>query len=83
MDDDRVLELANKTQSMLLTDDKDFGLLVYRQKKVHSGVVLLRLSGLSSDTKAKLVRDAVREHASRLERAFIVISPAVMRIRTP
>jgi predicted nuclease of predicted toxin-antitoxin system len=83
IDDDAVLTLANETQSVLLTEDKDFGLLVYRQKKVHCGVVLLRLSGLSSDTKSDVVRNSIREHSSQIERAFSVISPAFMRIRTP
>lgn len=37
---------------MLLTADKDFGQLVFRQGLVHSGVVLLRLAGLANATKA-------------------------------
>jgi len=38
-----------------LTADKDFGELVFRQRLLHSGIVLIRLAGLKPETKAELV----------------------------
>jgi predicted nuclease of predicted toxin-antitoxin system len=51
--DENVLGRANDAQSVLLTADKDFGELVFRQCRLHAGVVLLRLAGLASAAKAQ------------------------------
>jgi predicted nuclease of predicted toxin-antitoxin system len=44
--DDDVLKEANSQSALLLTEDKDFGELVYRLGRVHAGIVLIRLAGL-------------------------------------
>jgi predicted nuclease of predicted toxin-antitoxin system len=79
--DDDVLEQANARNAVLLTADKDFGELVYRQRLVHAGVVLLRLAGLSNATKASLVAEVCRDRAVELVGAFSVIAPGQVRIR--
>jgi predicted nuclease of predicted toxin-antitoxin system len=53
--DEEVLQQANAGSAILLTADKDFGELVFRQGLVHSGVVLIRLAGLANATKAEIV----------------------------
>ena len=53
--DEIVLQLANEEQALLLTADKDFGELVFRQRLMHLGVILIRLAGLSPNVKAKIV----------------------------
>jgi len=59
--DDDVLRQANDRGALLLTADKDFGELVFRQRLVHSGVLLLRLAGLTNVTKAeKRARPSLR-----------------------
>lgn len=40
--DDRVLVLANQEGSLLITADKDFGELIFRQRRLMPGVVLIR-----------------------------------------
>ena len=76
--DDRVLELANADASVLLTGDKDFGELVYRLGRVHTGIVLARLRGMSPDRKAEIVSQAFRDHADEFTGAFCVISPGAI-----
>jgi predicted nuclease of predicted toxin-antitoxin system len=83
IEDDQVLESANSTESILLTEDKDFGLLVYRLRKITSGVVLIRLPGLATAAKVESVEQAIRKHSSDLAGAFCVISPGFVRIRKP
>ena len=53
--DNSVLLLANNQKALLVTQDKDFGDMVFRQGLVHQGVILIRLAGLSSETKASMV----------------------------
>jgi predicted nuclease of predicted toxin-antitoxin system len=79
--DEEVLQQANDRGALLVTSDKDFGELVFRQGRAHPGVVLLRLAGLSNATKAKIVAEVCRDRASGLFRAFSVISPGQVRIR--
>ena len=81
IDDGAVMELANRNESLLLTGDKDFGELVFRQRKVTLGVMLLRLAGLSPALKARLVSEAIAAHAQEMPHAFTVIAPGAIRIR--
>lgn len=76
-----VLALANREKSLLLTADKDFGEMVFRQRLHTYGVVLLRLAGLSPGHKAEIVASVFRQHAAELPHAFTVIAPGVCRIR--
>ena len=43
MDDDEVIRRAFAENRILVTNDKDFGEKVYRDRKPHRGIVLLRL----------------------------------------
>jgi predicted nuclease of predicted toxin-antitoxin system len=79
--DDVILERANDEQAILITADKDFGELVFRQKLVHAGVILLRLGGVKPETKASIVASVVQNRESELLDSFSVISPGVVRIR--
>lgn len=53
IDDETVLDQANQNFALLLTEDKDFGELVFRQGKIHMGVVLVRLAGYLPKQKQK------------------------------
>lgn len=79
--DDAVLGKAKEKDALLVTADKDFGELVFRQRLVNSGVVLLRLAGLSPETRAALLAEVLRDREAELLRAFSVISPGMVRIR--
>jgi predicted nuclease of predicted toxin-antitoxin system len=79
--DDAVLERANRSGMLLITADRDFGELVFRLGRIHAGVVLIRLTGLSSKAKANAVSRALAERGDELLSAFSVISPGSLRIR--
>ncbi len=79
--DDQVLSEANAHAALLVTADKDFGELVFRLGRIHAGVVLIRLAGLSSPAKAETVSQVFRDHAAELGGAFCVIAPGSVRIR--
>jgi len=79
--DDVILAEANRRHAVLVTADKDFGELVFRQRALSSGVVLVRLAGLAPDTKAAMVAAIVEGHGKELLHRFAVISPGSLRIR--
>lgn len=80
-DDEVILTLANDQHRILITRDKDFGELVYRMKKVHSGILLARLEGLKSSTRSKIVFDFIIAHQEELLGSFIVVQHGTALIR--
>lgn len=80
--DDLVFERSNASASLLLTADKDFGEIVFREGRLSSGgVILLRLAGISPDTKAEIASRCVAENGENLKNQFCVVSPGRVRIR--
>ena len=73
--------MANEQGMVLLTGDKDFGEMVFRDSRDAFGIVLIRLSGLTAATKAEMVVSAVRKHTHELAHAFTAISSDNVRIR--
>jgi predicted nuclease of predicted toxin-antitoxin system len=81
--DDVVLERANESSALLVTADKDFGELVFRDKLLTmGGVIPLRLTGIVVARKAEIVSAAFTEHAAEFSNHFSVISPGRIRIRS-
>ena len=79
--DKDVLSLANKNNAPLITADKDFGELIFRQKLIPYGVVLIRLSGLSAELKANIVTVGISKHFNEMKANFTVIEFKRIRIR--
>ena len=79
--DNSVLDLANQEADVLLTADKDFGELVFRQGRLTFGILLVRLAGLPPSRKAEVVASVVKQHGAELSGAFAVLAPRSLRIR--
>jgi len=80
--DEEVLNRANEKNALLVTADKGFGEMVFRQNLLTvGGVVLLRLTGLSPERKAEIVSKSIQGRGGDLSSAFSVISPGRTRIR--
>ena len=79
--DEQVLALAVDTQAVLITADKDFGALVFQQRRASSGVILLRLAGLTATQKAILVSHTITQYENEMTDSFTIITPQRVRIR--
>ena len=79
--DQDVLNLANHEQAVLVTADKDFGELVFRQHLLNPGVILLRLTGLLPTVKAEVLAGAITAHMKEMGGSFVVVSHQAIRIR--
>ena len=79
--DNEVLEIRERVDAILLTADKDFGELIYRHDLIGISIILIRLAGLSPTIKAEIVANAIKEHTDKIQQAFTVITPDVVRIR--
>ncbi len=79
--DRSVLETADAEGRILITEDRDFGELVIRQRMAVRGVMLLELDRLSNAAEAGRVSHIVRTYADKLLDNLAVIEPSRVRIR--
>jgi len=79
--DHEVLELCAERDATLLTADKEFAARCRSIPGPPSGLVLLRLSGIDAARKSALLRQLVREEASRLRVLYTVVTPRAIRMR--
>lgn len=79
--DDFILLLANTERRIVITQDKDFGELVFRLRQAHYGVILIRLHGYNPVVKAQMTTAVLLKHRDELTKAFTVIQPNAIRIR--
>lgn len=80
-EDPSVRQAAFESDTILLTNDKDFGELVYRNGLHSNGVILLRLGKFRANEKFDLLSSVISEHEDDLIGAFTVISETSVRIR--
>jgi predicted nuclease of predicted toxin-antitoxin system len=78
--DDEVLDHALKESRVLITEDRDFGELVYARGHPSAGVILLRFPGAARHAKIAAVVETVSKLGSRLQDAFTVVGPGRVRI---
>lgn len=79
--DEEILNKSNKEERVLITNDKDFGELVYLEKKISSGILLLRFSTEKSEVKARFVDDFISQYEDKVAKNFVVLSEKGIRIR--
>ena len=78
--DKELMELALTENRILLTEDKDFGWLVFAGRLNSPGVILIRYPASARGLLAEAVVKLAREHASQLVGAFVVLRPGMARI---
>lgn len=76
-----VLKKALDEGRILITSDKDFGELVYREKLPHKGIVLLRLIDERNPAKIKVLSQLLKNYEKRLKDNFVVVTETKVRIR--
>ena len=75
LSDTDVLSIAQREGRILVTNDRDFGELIFRQHRPHTGVIYFRLPLASSVTeKTAWLERILRDHAADLGK-FLVVTP--------
>lgn len=64
--DEKLLEQANAESLILLTNDKDYGELVFLQKKVAAGIILMRFVSEKSSVKAHFMQSLLKTYGNNL-----------------
>ena len=81
IEDTAVLAIALKEEALLLTADKDFGELVFRNREEHCGVLLIRSVEDDLDENAANTVAAIEQHGPELLNRFSVLAGRGLRIR--
>lgn len=81
INDIEVLQIAVQQNTLLITEDKDFGELTYRLQLEHNGILLIRLSSIKRNERIILVEKVLTEHFNELENKFSVINENGLRIK--
>ena len=79
-EDPDVLELAYQENRVLLTEDKDFGQLVFSAGQQAAGVVLLRFPAAARAAIGQAVVEMCRRLGDGLVGSFVVLEPGRLRI---
>jgi len=82
-DDSMVMDLALRENRVLLTEDKDFGQLVYAHSRQSNGVIFIRYPATVRKTLPKAVMTLVSKLEADLTGCFVVMSPGRVRIGGP
>jgi len=72
MGDDEIIQKAADENWIIITNHKDFGEKVYRDRRPHQGVVLLRLEDERAANKIKRMRGLIEAYADHLPGSFVV-----------
>ncbi len=78
--DDVVLELALQEQRVLLTEDKDFGQLVFAAAASTGGVIFIRYPAAARSLLPQVILDLVNTEQKRLIGSFAVVQPSRIRM---
>ena len=78
--DQEAMELALAEKRVLLTEDKDFGRLVFAARVDSPGVILIRFPASARQTLPTAIRRLVADRGSRLGKAFVELQPGFTRI---
>lgn len=79
-EDVEILNIAVTESRMVVTMDKDFGELVFKSRKAHAGVLILRLDDSNGNEKMEIVKAILHDHQDKLYGKFCVFQGGRLRI---
>ena len=79
MADEEVIQKAFNESWILVTNDKGFGEKVYRERRLHRGVVFLRLEDERTNSKITVLQHLLARYADRLSDSFVVVTETRVR----
>ena len=78
--DYQVLAIARQVGRILVTDDRDFGELVFRHRRAHAGIIFLRLPSDEFAPKLARLLHVINNYADQLCQ-FVVVTERQVRVR--
>ena len=79
--DAEVLTRASNEKRILITTDKDFGFLVFKEKIATEGIILLRLKKESIESLTSYLANFISEYSKKIRGNFCVITEDKVRFK--
>ena len=79
MSDEKLLGIAAREKRIFITNDRDFGELIFFQKRVAHGIILIRVKGQKCEEKLKLLKILMKKHDEKLPGSFVIITSRKFR----
>ena len=80
VDDNFVLSKVIEQNRILVTSDKDFGDIVFRDKWKHKGIILFRLLDEKPKNKILKLEQLLKEYSKELVGNFVVVTENTVRM---
>lgn len=80
--DDEIIEKCQNEDYILITSDKDFGEMVFRNQKVHNGIILLRCEPNIFKKRIEVLNKLIQNYSDSLQNNFVVVTNDKVRIVT-
>lgn len=77
--DDGVLAKALLEKSILITNDKDFGEMIFRERRPHAGIIFLRLADERAANKIDILRELIQNYSEKLPGQFVTVTETRVR----
>jgi len=77
--DSEILAKSTSDQSILVTNDKDFGEMIFRERRPHHGIIFMRLSDERSANKIAVLEHLLANYSDRLEGQFVTVTETRVR----
>jgi predicted nuclease of predicted toxin-antitoxin system len=77
--DDFLIRKAFSENWILVTNDKDFGEKVYRERLPHRGVIFLRLEDERAASKISVLEKLLAQYADQIANRFVVVTEKRVR----
>ncbi len=79
--DEKILQFAEQEKRILVTNDKDFGELVFRLMKPVTGVIFLRLASDVPQKRIEVLSKVIQNFQGKFIGHFIVANEYKIRVR--
>lgn len=79
LDDEDIIRKAFADNWILITNDKDFGEKVYRDRRPHHGIILMRLENDRVTVKIRTLQQLLENYADQLANKFVVVTEKQVR----
>ena len=77
--DRQVFARAYDEHWILITNDKDFGEMVFREQREHHGIIFLRLDDERAANKINVLRQLIANYSAKLPGHFVTVSETKVR----
>jgi predicted nuclease of predicted toxin-antitoxin system len=77
--DDEIIDRAVSEDRILITNDRDFSSKIFRDHRLHSGVIFLRLEDERAANKIAVLGRLLANYSDNIEGKFVVVTETKVR----